>query len=86
MTDSGQLDYERLLLEEIRNPEKSRKCVTVTYSMAVRSGQPVKWAMVHHAILYRWRRPGLTLIQREARKLIEEAKAREEREDRFTTD
>jgi hypothetical protein len=64
-------DCASVLLEEIARPESTRKDVAITYSLALRSSEPVDWAAVNRAILGRWEKSSLIWIKDRAWKLAE---------------
>lgn len=45
---------ESTLLSEIPHPEMTKKCVAMTYRLALESSEKVDWAKVNKAIIDRW--------------------------------
>jgi hypothetical protein len=61
---------EWVMLNEIAQPETTRKMIAETYAMSIVSeaenGEVVDWANVNAAILKRWSRSGLEYIKKQA--------------------
>jgi len=45
---------EGTLLSEIKAPKMTKKCVAMTYRLALESEEKVDWAKVNKAIIERW--------------------------------
>jgi hypothetical protein len=71
---------ERVLLEEIAEPQFKRRDVAKTYALALRSSERdrVDWGKVNRAIIARWSFHALNWIKEQAHsgKCFEERKAR----------
>lgn len=58
-------DPEQVLLEEIADPQMTRRSVAMTYHFAMRA-EGVNWAKVNEAICARWSVSALDWIKRQA--------------------